>query len=179
MAHEIETSTRVFSGNLIKVREDQVRTPGDQLHKYEVVEHPGAVAFIPLDPTGNIWLVQQYRHPTGGYLLEIPAGTLSPGEDPADCAYRECREEVGMAPGRLIKLGAGYLAPGYSTEYLHFFLAQDLKAAPLEGDEDEELEIIKLPLEHLWGQVIEGKIEDIKTITGLALARDFLQRSLP
>jgi ADP-ribose pyrophosphatase len=112
-------------------------------------------------------------------LLEIPAGTLSPGEDPVDCAYRECREEVGMAPGDLVKLGAGYLAPGYSTEVLHFFLARDLKPAPLDPDEDEELQIIKLPLEQLWEQVIEGKIEDIKTITGLALTQAFLQRGLP
>jgi ADP-ribose pyrophosphatase len=179
MPHEIKTSTRVFSGSLINVREDRVRTLGDQLHKYEVVEHPGAVAFIPLDQMGRIWLVQQYRHPTGGNLLEIPAGTLSPGEDPVDCAYRECREEVGMAPGDLVKLGAGYLAPGYSTEVLHFFLARDLKPAPLDPDEDEELQIIKLPLEQLWEQVIEGKIEDIKTITGLALTQAFLQRGLP
>jgi ADP-ribose pyrophosphatase len=179
MPYQIESSTNAYSGSLIQVREDHVRAPSGHMHIYEIVEHPGAVTFVPLDQAGNVLLVQQYRHPAGGKLLEIPAGTLSPGEEPAECAYRECREEIGMAPGELIKLGAGYLAPGYSTEVLHFFLARELIPAPLDPDEDEELEIIKLPLKDLWKQVVEGKIQDIKTITGLALTRTWLEGSHP
>jgi ADP-ribose pyrophosphatase len=158
------------------MRTDSVLQPNGHIQQLEIVEHHGAVAIIPFDADENVWLVSQYRHPTGDNLLEIPAGTLTPGEDPVDCARRESQEEIGMAPGELIPLGAGYVAPGYSTEFLHFFLARELTPSALEPDEDEQIDICKIPLEQLWGDVIQRKIRDIKTIAGLALTREWLLR---
>jgi ADP-ribose pyrophosphatase len=166
-----------FEGNLLRIRTDRVELQDGNIRQVEIVVHHGAVAIVPIDAEGNIWFVEQYRHPAEEILLEIPAGTLNPGEDPADCALRESREEIGMAPGELITLGAGYMAPGYSTEYLHFFLARDLSPSALDPDEDEELAIQKIHMQQAWREAIEGKIRDVKTIAGLALARDFLNRS--
>ncbi len=174
MAYEVLQSKVEFEGKLLRLRTDQLKHPGGHLQTLELVEHPGAVAIIPLDDEANILLVRQYRHPAGDVLLEIPAGTLNPNEDPLDCARRECREEIGMAPDELVSLGAGFMAPGYSTEYLHFFLARTLTQSPLTPDVDEDLEIQKVPLDRIWEEVTQGTIRDIKTIAGLALARSYL-----
>jgi ADP-ribose pyrophosphatase len=177
MTYRVVDSQFEFEGNLLRIRTDRVELQGGNIKQVEIVVHHGAVAIVPIDAEGNIWFVEQYRHPAEEILLEIPAGTLNPGEDPADCALRESREEIGMAPGELITLGAGYMAPGYSTEYLHFFLARDLSPSALDPDEDEELAIQKIHMQQAWRDAIEGKIRDVKTIAGLALARDFLNRS--
>jgi 8-oxo-dGTP pyrophosphatase MutT (NUDIX family) len=176
MSHPVLDSKLHFQGKLIRVRTDRIALPTGTTHQLEIVEHHGAVAIVPLDSQERVWMVRQYRHPAGEYLLEIPAGTLDPDEPPETCAQRESREEIGMAPGELIPLGAGYLAPGYSTEFLHFFLARQLSPAPLDPDEDEELSLEAIPLDLLWQQVVQGKIRDIKTIAGLALAREHLLR---
>jgi 8-oxo-dGTP pyrophosphatase MutT (NUDIX family) len=165
-----------FQGRLIALRIDRVTSSSGHIQDIEIVEHCGAVAVIPIDLQGNVWLVRQYRHPAGETLLEIPAGTLNPGELPAECARREIREEIGMAPGELIPLGAGFMAPGYSTEFLHFFLARQLTPSALEPDEDEQLDIVTMPFDALWSKISQGAIRDIKTIAGAALARDFLMR---
>ena len=174
MSHIILDSKINFQGKLIRIRTDSVASPSGRTHQLEVVEHGGAVAIVPIDSQNNVWLVRQYRHPAGEYILEIPAGTLNPDEDPADCAQRESQEEIGMAPGELIPLGAGFMAPGYSTEFIHFFLARQLTTAALEPDADEELAIEIVALEDLWAEVGRGAIRDIKTIAGIALARQRL-----
>jgi len=133
------------------------------------------VALLPVGQDGLIWFVRQYRHPAGKRLLELPAGTLEPGEPPEECARRECREEIGMAPGRLERLGGFYLAPGYSTEYLHVFLAADLQPSPLPGDEDEQLEIERLGLEQALRRMRRGEIEDAKSLAALLLGLPLLQ----
>jgi ADP-ribose pyrophosphatase len=178
MAYEVVSSQVEFEGNLLRVRTDRIKLQRGVIQQLEIVEHHGAVAIVPLDLAGNIWFVAQYRHPAHEVLLELPAGTLNPGEDPADCAYRECREEIGMAPGELIPIGSGYMAPGYSTEFLHFFLARDLNPSALEPDEDEELAIQRIHLEQAWGAVLDGRIHDVKTIAGLALAKDMLSTEI-
>lgn len=178
MAYRVVNSKYEFEGKLLRIRTDRVELRGGNVKQIEIVVHHGAVAIIPIDTEGNIWFVEQYRHPAGEILLEIPAGTLNPGEDPATCALRESREEIGMAPGELTPLGAGYMAPGYSTEFLHFFLARDLSPSMLDPDEDEELVIQKIHMQEAWKEMIEGKIRDVKTIAGLALARDFLNRPI-
>jgi ADP-ribose pyrophosphatase len=167
---EVIRSERVFQGRAFDVRVDQVRRPNGVVSQLDLVEHIGAVALVPRDDRGRLWFVRQYRHPSGKRLLELPAGTLEPGEPPEECAYRECREEIGMAPGRLERLGGFYLAPGYSTEYLHVFLASQLEPAPLPGDEDEQLEIEQLQLDQALQRIQRGEIEDAKTLAGLLLA---------
>jgi ADP-ribose pyrophosphatase len=172
---ELIRSERVFQGRAFAVRVDQLRRPDGQITRIDLVEHVGAVALLPLGQDGLIWFVRQYRHPAGKRLLELPAGTLEPGEPPEECARRECREEIGMAPGRLERLGGFYLAPGYSTEYLHVFLAADLQPSPLPGDEDEELEIERLGLEQALQRMRRGEIEDAKSLAALLLGLPLLQ----
>ncbi len=176
MAYPIKRSESVFQGKVFKVRVDQVQYPDGAIHQVDVVEHRGAVALVPIDVDGAIWFVRQYRHPAGRTLLELPAGTLEEGEKPQDCAIRECREELGLAPEAIIPLGSIYLAPGYSTEILHIFLARGLRSSPLPPDADEVLEPVKIPIEEVRIMIQEGEIEDAKTLAGILLAQDRLDR---
>jgi ADP-ribose pyrophosphatase len=102
-------------------------------------------------------------------LLELPAGTSEPGEDPRVCALRECREEVGMSPGRLTPIGECWLVPGYATEYMHFFLAEDLTPMPLAPDEDEEIEVLRISRDGAMAMAARGELKDAKTMVGLFL----------
>lgn len=170
MAFELVSSEVVFEGKVFDVRVDRVRFPDGHETRLDIVVHSGAVTLIPRDQDGAIWFVRQYRHAAGGHLLELPAGTLEPGEDPATAAARECREEIGMAPGRLDDLGGFYLAPGYSSEYMHVFLATDLKPDPLAPDPDEILEIQKLAEQEVVDQIRGGGFQDAKTLAALQLA---------
>jgi ADP-ribose pyrophosphatase len=170
MEHSVESSEVLFRGRVVNVRRDRVRRSDGLSSDIEVVEHPGAVVIVPIDDQSRVWFVRQYRHPTGERLLELPAGTLQPGEAPEDCAARECREEIGMAAGRLLPLGGLFLAPGYSTEYLHLFLAQDLRPDPLQGDEDEDLELEAIPLEEVNDWVRRGDLRDAKSLAAIFLA---------
>ena len=172
---ELIRSERVFQGRAFGVRVDQLRRPDGEITRIDLVEHVGAVALLPVGQDGLIWFVRQYRHPAGKRLLELPAGTLEPGEPPEECARRECREEIGMAPGRLERLGGFYLAPGYSTEYLHVFMAADLQPSPLPGDEDEDLEIERLGLVQALQRMRRGEIEDAKSLAALLLGLPLLQ----
>ncbi|MEJ7613537.1 MAG: hypothetical protein DFNUSKGM_001257 [Candidatus Fervidibacter sacchari] len=162
-------SDRVFEGRLISVRKDTVRLPNGRTSTREVVVHPGAVAVVPMLEDGRVILVKQYRHAVGKILMEIPAGTLYPDETPEECALRELREEVGYAAGRLEKLTSVYLAPGYSTELIHLFLATDLQPAEGETDEDEFLKPVTLTLDEAVAQIANGEIQDAKTVAALLL----------
>jgi len=146
-----------------------VQLPSGRVSTREVVVHPGAVAIVPLREDERVVLVRQYRHAVGKILMEIPAGTMHPQETPEECAQRELREEVWCSAGRLEKLASFYLAPGYSTELLHLFLATDLTPAKGEQDEDELLEITTLPLTDALAAIERGDIQDAKTIVGLLL----------
>ena len=176
MAYTIEQSESVFQGKVFNIRVDQVQYPDGIVHRMDVVEHHGAVALVPIDDDGGVWFVRQYRHPAGRTLLEIPAGTLEHREKPQDCAMRECREELGFAPGEIIPLGSVYLAPGYSTEILHIFLARGLQPSPLPPDADEVLEPVKISWREVQNMIQEGEIRDAKTLAGILLAQSHLGR---
>jgi ADP-ribose pyrophosphatase len=169
MSYEVLQSRVPFDGKVIRVRVDEIRHSSGREMRYELIEHVGSVVMVPLDEHDQIWFVRQYRHPVGQRLLELPAGTLDPGEKPMDCAVRECREEIGMSPGRMTGLGGCYLAPGYSNEFAHFFLAQDLSPDPLEMEEDEDIIVEKLGLQEVKAILSRGEINDAKTIVGLSL----------
>lgn len=174
---ETVTSTRrIYDGKIINLRVDTVILPGGKTAQREIVEHRGAVAIVPLKGRDTVVLVRQHRTPAEAALLEIPAGTREPDEDIELCARRELGEEIGMAAGRMVKLFHSYMAPGYSTEVIHTFLALDL--APAHGfhaDEDENLEVVEISLADALAQIRSGGIVDAKSISGLL----FVDRILP
>lgn len=165
------TSRAVFEGRLLTLTVDEVELGDGRRATREVVHHPGAVAIAPLLGDGRMVLVRQYRHPAGRVLLEIPAGTLAPGETPEACAHRELIEETGYRAGKLEPLFACYLAPGYSTELIRIFVASVLQPAEQATDEDETVEVVTYPLDELRRMIRDGRIQDAKTICAiLALA---------
>jgi ADP-ribose pyrophosphatase len=131
------------------------------------MRHQGAVAVVPFDAEGNVLLIRQYRAGIDRDIIEIPAGLLEAGEDPAACAEREMREETGYRPGTLESLGGYYVAPGYNDEYIHLYLARDLEPAPLAQDSEEFLELVRLPFDEALAMVERGEISDSKTIIAL------------
>ena len=161
---------QVYSGKILNLEVDRVRLPNGHVTVREVVRHPGAAVVVPVLPDGRVVLVRQYRYPAGRVLLELPAGKLDAGEDPARCAQRELGEEIGMSPGRLTPLGRFFTTPGFSDEVLYMFLAEDLTA--LEGaspDDDEFLEVSIVARDELMEMARGGRIDDAKTLAGLFL----------
>lgn len=163
-------STEVFSGRLVKLRVDKVRLPDGRETTREVVVHRGAVAVVPMTESGKVVMVRQYRQAAGEVLLEIPAGTLEPGESPAECAHREVQEEIGYRSDDLILMFRSYLAPGYSTEMLHTFLARGLTKVTAERDPDEFIEVVEAPIDEALRFIETGEIKDAKTICGILMA---------
>jgi ADP-ribose pyrophosphatase len=133
------------------------------------------VVLLPIDENGNLILVRQYRHAAGKALLELPAGTRDGDEPFEHCAAREIREETGFAARRLERVGHFYLAPGYSTEFMVVFAATELVHDPLQADEDEFLQIEKIPVRKLYELVDQGELPDAKSLAALLLARRFLE----
>jgi len=174
MPYRVTASEILFSGRVFEVRKDRVVLEDGRESSVDVVVHPGAVALIPIDSQKQVWFVRQYRHASGAELLELPAGTLERGEPPEKCAERECREEIGMSPGKLEPLGGFFLAPGYSTEFLRVYLATELRPDPRPPDPDERIQVERLNL----GQVVElirnGGLRDAKSLAALTLAADRL-----
>lgn len=174
LTETITGTQRLYEGRVVNLRVDTVRLPNGKPGRREVVEHGGAVAIVPMRDRETVLLVRQWRLPAGKALLEIPAGGIEAGEDAAACATRELAEEIGMVPDRLLPLYACYLAPGYSTEKIHGFLALDLRDAPEDADEDEFVETVPMRLEDALAAIATGEIEDAKTIAGLTLAARLL-----
>lgn len=164
------SSTYLLESRVFKIRRDLVQTADGRQFTRDVVEHPGAVVIVPLLADGRVVLVRQWRNAAGQALLELPAGTLEPAEAPAETAGRELQEECGYRAGRLTPLAAFYSAPGFCTELLHLFLAEELEPARLDGDEDEQIETEAVPLAEAVAMAVRGEIRDAKSIAGLFLA---------
>jgi ADP-ribose pyrophosphatase len=169
MSIKVIRSETIYRGKVFSLRHDEIRLPEGHLARLDVVDHPASVTLVPVDDEGCVWFVRQYRHPAGEDLLELPAGTLDPGENPLACAVRECREEIGMSPGRLSPIGECFLAPGYTTEFMYFYLAEDLTPSPLAPDEDEDLHIVRLTRAQADDLVAGKSLRDAKTLLGLLL----------
>jgi len=161
---------QLFQGRVINLRRDTVVLPNGKEATREVVEHPGAVAVVPVLSDGRIVMVRQYRHAAGKILLEIPAGKLDKGEEPQKCATRELEEEIGYQCQQLHKLAAVYTTPGFSNEIIHIYLAEQLVQTVQQLDEDEFLHIETYTKEELRNMIADGSICDNKTITGLLMA---------
>ncbi len=175
MVYQILNSEWKFRGRAFDVRQDEVQLPNGTKTTLDIVVHAGAVTVLPVDSKGQIWFVRQYRHPAGMEILELPAGTLEDGEEPDACANREIQEEIGMAAGSLIKIGEFFMTPGYSTEFMHVYLAQDLVPSTLPADADEFLTVIKQPVQHVLDTARSGKILDSKSLAALILAQPYLK----
>jgi len=167
-------SELIYDGRIVHLYKDTVQLPNGDIAKREIIRHSGAVAIVPVDSAGKVVMVRQYRHAIGRILLEIPAGTLKPGEDPALCAERELQEETGFKPGRLQKIGGIFVAPGYSSEFIHLYLATQLIESRLEADADEFIEVEHLTVSDILQRITAGEIADGKTISAVLLAKDVL-----
>lgn len=169
-------SQRVYHGRILDLFVDEVELPNGHQSLREKVSHLGSVGMVPLDQEGQVILIKQYRYPVEQELIEIPAGKLDPGEDPWECARRETEEEIGLIPGRLVKLATFYTTPGFCNENFHLFLALDLKKGDVNHDDDEFMVTKRVSLERAIEMVASGEIRDAKTIIGLFLAREWLLR---
>lgn len=176
MKIKVAHSEVVYRGRAFQVRQDFLILPDAKTVQIDVIDHRGSVCMLPIDDEGQIWFIRQYRRPIDTFLLELPAGVAELGEDPLTNAQRELREEIGMAAKKLTELGSFFLAPGYSNEFMHLFLAQGLTPDPLPGDEDEILEIEKISAGEAFRMAEMGELQDSKSIIALFLAGPHLAR---
>lgn len=161
-------SRLLHEGRHFSFLRDEVELPNGRRTHREIVRHPGAVAVVPLLPDGRVVLVRQYRYAAGKELLELPAGTLEPGEPPLDCARRELAEETGYEAGVMAPLLSCYMAPGYSSEVIHFYEARGLREVWGEQEPDEDISVERLDLEAVREMIERNIIEDAKTIVGIS-----------
>ena len=171
-------SRRVYTGKVISLDVDVVRFPDGSVGELEMIRHPGASAIVPFlsDPRGEdpqVLMIRQYRYAAEGYLLEIPAGRLNPGEDPRDCALRELKEETGCSAEQVDHLFTMYTTPGFTDEKIYLFMATGLVAGESKRESDEFLDLEPMPLSRALKLVEAGEIKDAKTALGLLFAAGF------
>jgi ADP-ribose pyrophosphatase len=165
-----------YQGRIIRVAAETVTLPDRRVIRLDVVRHPGASAVVPVKENGSVVLIHQFRHAAGGYLYEVPAGTLAPGESPEACAMREVEEEVGYRAGRLERLGDIVTAPGFCDEQIHLYLATDLQRSRQSLDEDEILTVVEMPLAEAMAKIYDNTIRDAKSIAALVLAYERMKK---
>jgi len=167
-------SDKIYQGKIINLRIDTVELPEQKYSKREIVEHPGAVAVIPITEDNKVVMVRQYRKSVEEYLLEVPAGKLEIGEEPLDCAGRELLEETGYKSENIEYLFKIYTSPGFSNETISIFVAKDLITDVAQPDEDEYIEIEKYDIDELIKMISEDKIKDAKTISAILYIKNYL-----
>ena len=173
-------SKLIFDGRILHVYDDAVELPNGHTASRELIRHVGAVCVIPVLDDGRVVVERQYRYPVGRVLTEIPAGKLdSPDEDPEAAARRELREETGYTCDELIPMGIFYPAPAYSSEKIHMFLARGLHRGEQDLDEDEFLNVKRIPLKSLARQAVTGRLPDIKTQAAVLRAWAMLGAETP
>lgn len=157
----------IYKGRVVNLNLETVTLPNGATVELELIHHPGATAIVPMKDEETVLLIRQYRHAAGGYILEIPAGKLDPGEDPRNCAARELEEEIGFRAASLEPMISFYSTPGFTDEVIHIFKATGLTPGTQNLGRDEVLAVIELPLERAIAQIEDGTIRDGKTIIGL------------
>lgn len=172
-------SRRAYTGKVISLDVDLVEFPTGTTGELEMVRHPGASAIVPFlsNPRGEdpqLLLIRQYRYAAGGYLYEIPAGRLEPGENPADCARRELREETGCTASSIEPMYTMYTTPGFTDERIHIFLASGLTKGPTAHEADEILSVEPMSLRRALEMIKSGEINDGKTAAGILFAAGFV-----
>jgi len=168
-------SRPVYPGKIVDLRLDRVELPNGLEAELEVIRHVGAAAVVPLDGAGRVVLVRQYRYAVDEWLLEVPAGKLDAGEEPAACVRRELEEETGLRAGRLESMGWIYTTPGFTDEKIWLFLARDLRPARQQLEADEILEVVRMPFGEAVAQARDGRIHDGKSVCSLLRAAERLE----
>jgi ADP-ribose pyrophosphatase len=163
----ILNSRVVYSGGHIQVREDRIIEPAGHECSREIVVHPGAVCVVARPTPEEVILIRQYRHAASRDLVEIPAGTLHPGEDPRECAIRELEEEAGYLAANMVERGRFWTTPGFTTEFMYLYEAAGLTKTQIHPDEDEVIEVDIVSRTKALQMIDDGRIQDAKSILGL------------
>ena len=167
---ETRNRTTLFRGLVVDVEQMEVKFGDKGWHLYQVVKHPGGVGVLPLHEDGTVTLIRQLRPAVGAHLMEIPAGRLAPGEDPAVCGRRELAEETGLRAKTFTSLGIFHPSPGVVGETIHLFLATGLTQEEAAPEQYEEIGTIRIPFEEVRRMAESGEITDGKTIAALLRA---------
>lgn len=162
-----DSETFIYRGKIIELYLEHVTLPNGAVAELEIVRHPGGAAVVALDSENRVCLLRQYRHAAGGWLWELPAGKLDPGESPLVTAQRELQEEAGLHAARWDSLGKIISSPGVFTEIVHLFLARDLSGVPANAEAHEVFEVHWVPFAEALAQAWTGEITDAKTLVGL------------
>src|SRR2546423_272845 len=157
----------IYRGTVVVLNVKTVPLPTGATVNLEVIRLPGAAAIVPMKDDGTVILIRQFRHAAGGFIYEIPAGKLHPGEDPRDCAARELEEEIGYRASSFELLTSIFTAPGFADEVIHIYKGTGLTKGRQKLDHDEVLDVVELPIEKAIAQIQDGTIRDGKTIVGL------------
>lgn len=167
---EVLERRRIYDGRVVDLGIERVRLPNGKTTELEIIRHQGAAAVVPIDEAGNVYLVQQYRHAVGGWVLEVPAGKLDPGEAPESCARREVEEEVGVRVRNLIPLGPMWTTPGFTDERIWLFVGTGLEPGRQALEDDELLVVRRMPLGEAVALIEKGEICDSKSVVALLRA---------
>lgn len=173
---KVEQTETIYQGRLFSFVIEDITFPDDTRTKMAMVRHPGSTAIIPLKKDGKVVMIHQYRHPVNEFLLEIPAGTIEPGESPLDCARRELTEETGLRAEEFIKLTEVDIIPAYSDEKIYVYLARNFTSFKQHLDQDEFLEVVEYPLEEVLDMINNGVATDALTILSIQMAWLYLQK---
>ncbi|MDO5754907.1 MAG: NUDIX hydrolase [Tissierellia bacterium] len=166
-------SEMIYEGRILNLRVETVELPNQKYSKREIVDHSKAVALVVLDKE-EIFLVRQYRKAIDDFILEIPAGLVESNEQPRETALREMQEEIGYGSNHLEYLFDAYSSPGFTNEKTSFFFTNDIYEGKKEGDDDEFLEIVKMPFERVIEMIDTGEITDSKTIMGVLYVKKMM-----
>jgi ADP-ribose pyrophosphatase len=172
------SSERLYSGKVINLDRDTVQFPNNSTGQLEMIRHPGASAVVPFmdeprAPDPRIFLIRQFRHAANGFIWEIPAGRLDPGETAATCAQRELEEEIGMTADVLARLTTIYTTPGFTDEKIHLFMASELKKGSHRREPDEFMEVQTKRWSEAMNMMRVGEISDAKTVVALMFVQAF------
>ena len=163
-------SNVVYQGRILDLRVDTIVLPSGRQTTREIAEHDNSVCMVPVDEESEVLLVRQYRKAVELDLLEVPAGGIEPNETPEEAVVRELQEEVGYTAGKVKPLAGFWVSPGWCTEYMYSYLATELTPAKLEADFDENITVVRVPLDSIMGLIGEGQIQDSKSVASLLLS---------
>jgi ADP-ribose pyrophosphatase len=173
---KINQSNELYRGRIFSFMTEDVTLPNNSKTEIAFVHHPGSTAVVPMLDGNTVIMELQYRHPLRDYLLEIPAGTMDPGESPLDCAKRELEEETGYVAAEMIEMGQVHILPAYSNEKIYVYLARGLTPSKQKLDQDEIIKVVRHPLDQALKMICEGHITDALTILSLQRAWFYLKR---